>query len=142
MIVMYNHIKKSELEMSFVKVMVFNNTLNNSSVTWPSVLLVEETWIPGENHLTNFNDIIVFNSLPWTEFKLNHDCIGSCKSNYHTFTCMTTKAHLGIYNNYNFMLKNILFRNSIFFLILKEALIILKTHWWSQILVSSSALCL
>ena len=31
--------------------MVFNATFNNSSVkSWPSVLLVEETGVPGENH--------------------------------------------------------------------------------------------
>jgi hypothetical protein len=38
--------------------MVFNATFNNISViSWQSVLLVEETGIPGENHdlsLTNF----------------------------------------------------------------------------------------
>ena len=32
-------------------VMMFNATLNNISVTlWQSVLLVEETGVPGENH--------------------------------------------------------------------------------------------
>jgi hypothetical protein len=34
-------------------VMVFNTTLNNISViSWRSVLLVEETGVPGENHRT------------------------------------------------------------------------------------------
>ena len=34
-----------------VRVMVFNATFNNVSVTsWWSVLLVEETGVPGENH--------------------------------------------------------------------------------------------
>ena len=34
-----------------VRVMVFNATLNNISViSWRSVLLVEETRVPGENH--------------------------------------------------------------------------------------------
>ena len=33
------------------KVMVYNTTFNNISViSWQSVLLVEETWVPGENH--------------------------------------------------------------------------------------------
>ena len=33
------------------KVMVFNTTFNDISViSWLSVLLVEETWVPGENH--------------------------------------------------------------------------------------------
>ena len=34
-----------------VRIMVFNATLNNISViSWPSVLLVEETRVPGEIH--------------------------------------------------------------------------------------------
>jgi hypothetical protein len=34
-----------------VRFMVFNATFNNISVIWwPSVLLVEETGVPGENH--------------------------------------------------------------------------------------------
>ena len=34
-----------------VKVMVFNATFNNISViSWQSILLVEETGVPGENH--------------------------------------------------------------------------------------------
>jgi hypothetical protein len=38
---------------SLTGVMVFNATVNNISVTsWRSVLLVEETGVPGENHRT------------------------------------------------------------------------------------------
>jgi hypothetical protein len=34
-----------------VRVMMFNATFNNISVVlWPTVLLVEETRVPGENH--------------------------------------------------------------------------------------------
>ena len=34
-----------------VWIMVFNFTFNNISViSWLSVLLVKETWVPGENH--------------------------------------------------------------------------------------------
>ena len=34
-----------------VRVMVFNATFNYiSAITWRSDLLVEETWVPGENH--------------------------------------------------------------------------------------------
>jgi hypothetical protein len=34
-----------------VRVMVFNATFNNiSAISWRSVLLMEETGIPGENH--------------------------------------------------------------------------------------------
>jgi len=37
--------------MVLFKVMVFNATFNNISViSWCSVLLVEETGVPGENH--------------------------------------------------------------------------------------------
>ena len=36
---------------SFGWFMVFNTTFNNISViSWPSVLFVEETGVPGENH--------------------------------------------------------------------------------------------
>jgi energy-converting hydrogenase Eha subunit E len=36
---------------AYVCLMVFNATFNNmSSISWRSVLLVEETAIPGENH--------------------------------------------------------------------------------------------
>jgi len=35
----------------WVRVMVFNATFNNiSDLSWWSVLLVEETGVPGENH--------------------------------------------------------------------------------------------
>ena len=35
----------------WVRVMVFNATFNNISViSWQSVLLVEETGVPGDNH--------------------------------------------------------------------------------------------
>jgi hypothetical protein len=35
-----------------VRVMVFNATFNNiSAISWRSVLLVEKTGVPGENHL-------------------------------------------------------------------------------------------
>jgi hypothetical protein len=37
-----------------VTVMMFNATFNNISVVlWLTVLLVEETRVPGENHLTS-----------------------------------------------------------------------------------------
>jgi hypothetical protein len=39
-----------------VNVMVFNATLNNISfISWRSVLLVEETRVPGDNHRTVAN---------------------------------------------------------------------------------------
>jgi hypothetical protein len=40
-----------QLLLTRVRVIVFNTTFNNISVTlWWSVLLVEETRVPGENH--------------------------------------------------------------------------------------------
>jgi hypothetical protein len=74
----------------------YNDTFNNISVmSWRSVLLVEET---GEK--TDFPQVtdklyhcIEYTS-PWAGFELTTvvaigtDCLGSCKSNYHTI--MTT----------------------------------------------------
>jgi hypothetical protein len=54
-----------------VTVMVFNTTFNNISViSWRSVLLVEETGVPGENH-SNRNKIF--------KFKLQ-----TCRTNWNT----------------------------------------------------------
>ena len=74
---------------------MFNATFNNISViSWRSVLLVEETGGPGENHwpVTDKLYHIMLYTSPWSRFELttsvviNADCIGSCKSNYHTIT--------------------------------------------------------
>jgi len=36
---------------SLIRIMVFNSTFNNiSAIKWRSVLLVEETGVPGENY--------------------------------------------------------------------------------------------
>ena len=53
---LYYHSRMHEKLMGGGGVMVFNATLNNISVmSWQSVLLVEETGVPRENHqLTNF----------------------------------------------------------------------------------------
>jgi len=84
--------------------MVFNATLNNiSAISWQSVLLVEETWVPGENHRPAASHWQILSHCcfdfisPWAGFKLTTlvvstlvtgtDCTGSCKSNnqvYHT----------------------------------------------------------
>ena len=74
--------------------MVFNATFNNiSAISWRSVLLLEETRVPGETHrpaaghLQTLSHNVVH--LAWTGFELTTlvvigiDCIGSCKSNYH-----------------------------------------------------------
>ena len=85
--------------------MMFNATFNNISVIWRSVLLVEETGVPREKHwpaaghwLTLSHNVV--SSTPaCVGFELTTlvvictDCIGSCKSNYHT--SMTTTARNG-----------------------------------------------
>ena len=86
---------------------MFNATFNNISVILcRSVLLVEETGVPGEKpltcrkSLTNFITLCCIKyTLPWTWFKLatlvviGTDCTGSCKSNYHAIMTMTAWNH-------------------------------------------------
>ena len=71
--------------------MVFNATFNNISV-----LLVEETGGPEKttdlSHVTDKLYHIMLYTSPWSRFGLTSsvvigaNCIGSCKSNYHTIT--------------------------------------------------------
>ena len=78
--------------------MAFNATFNNISViSWRSVLSVEETRDPGENHLPAAShwqtwSHNVESSTPCHELTalvvIVTDCTGSCNSNYHT--TMTT----------------------------------------------------
>ena len=58
-----------------------------------SVLLVGETGVPGENHWhwqTLSHNVVSEYASPWAMFELTMlvvigtDCIGSCRSNYHT----------------------------------------------------------
>ena len=92
--------------------MVFNATFNNISVmSWLLVLLVEETGVPGENHRPvashsqTLSQNVVHLTAPWSRFELTTsvvigtDCIGSCKSNYHTITAMTAPSLKHFWNN-------------------------------------------
>jgi len=99
--------------------MVFNGTFNNISViSWRSVLLVEETRVPGENHLLpqvtdKLYHIMLYRAhLTCVGFELTTlvvigtDCIGNCISNYHTITTTTAPQHLksGKPQNHNHLL--------------------------------------
>ena len=71
-----------------VCLMVFYATFNNiSGISWRSILLVEETGEPVENHRPVASH--------WQTVVIGTDCIGSCKSNYHTITA-TTAPHKGL----------------------------------------------
>ena len=90
-------------------VMVFNATYKSISViSWQSVLLGEETRVPGENHWPAANhwqtlSHNVVSSTPRLSGVRTHNVsddrhwlhIGSCKSNYHTITTMTAHFFYG-----------------------------------------------
>ena len=73
--------------------MMFNAFFSNISViSCRSVLLVEETGVPGKKttdlwEITEKLYHIMLYTSPW--FELGTDCIGNCKSNYHTITATT-----------------------------------------------------
>jgi hypothetical protein len=79
--------------------MLFNVTFNNILViSWRSVLLVEETGVPGENHRPasshwqTLSHNVVSSTSRLSEVRtqtlvvIGTDNIGSCKSNHHTIT--------------------------------------------------------
>ena len=87
-----------------VRIMLFNATFNNMSViSWWSMLLVEETGVPGENHQpAASNRQTLSHHVIWSTPRLSGirielttlvvigtDCIGSGKYNIHTITTTT-----------------------------------------------------
>jgi len=93
-----------------VRVMVFNATFNNISIiSWRSVLLVEETGVPGETHRTaashwqtlSHKVVSGTHHIACTGFELTRlvvigtDCIGSYKSTCHTITTTTAPESIG-----------------------------------------------
>ena len=90
------------LKSAIYRFMVFNTTFNKiSGISWWSVLLVEESGLPRENHRPVASHITLYRlHLAWAGFELTTlvviwtDCTGSWKSNYHT----TTTAIYNIYS--------------------------------------------
>ena len=89
-----------------IRVMVFKATFNYISIiSWRSVLLVEETGVPGKNHWPvashwqTLSHNVVWVHLDWAGFELitsvviGTDGKGSCKSKYHTITTTTAPLH-------------------------------------------------
>ena len=75
--------------------MMFDASFNNILATlWRSILLVEETGVPGKTHRTDV--CCIEYTSPWWRFELTTlvvifiDCTGSYKSNYHTISTTTT----------------------------------------------------
>jgi hypothetical protein len=85
---------------------MFNATFNNiSAISWQSILLMEETGVPGDitDQLYHIMLYRVHRSCAGFELTtlvvIGTDCTGRCKSNHHT----TTTALSGEVTNTNFI---------------------------------------
>ena len=100
LLTLYMYSELSTLIEDSSRALVFNNI---SVISWRSVLLVEETGAPGENHrpvASHWHTLCCIEYiLPWTLFKLTTfmvivtHCTGSCKSNYHMIKTRTAHEH-------------------------------------------------
>jgi hypothetical protein len=100
---------KSDLYLNLIWFVVFSATFNNISViSWRSVLMMEETGGSTRRKpptcgksVTNFITWCCIElPISWVGFELTRlvvigtDCIGNCKSNYHTITITTPPSLL------------------------------------------------